>query len=224
MKNKRNYYRLLQVQPDAADAVIRASYRAMMQKLRMHPDLGGSASEAALLNQAYQTLSDPARRAVYDQLVTAHLLRQRSQPGQTQKTAATQPCPFCQHPQATTNRVCSRCQSTLRTVSLQAINNADKRTIHRVNQRARVSFLSQWPQQTPHRGRIENLSPHGMQLQCRFRLAPGQCIRLFNDSLQAVGRVIRCEQASAEGSFSAGIEFLTLHFERRTGAFLSTRC
>ena len=41
MQNRRNYYRLLQVQPDAAPEVIKASYRTLMQKLRLHPDLGG---------------------------------------------------------------------------------------------------------------------------------------------------------------------------------------
>ena len=194
-----------------------------MQKLRMHPDLGGNCSEAALLNQAYQTLSDPARRAVYDQLTKAHLLRQRRQPGQAQKPLTIHTCPFCQQKQPAANRVCSHCQSTLRTVNSQAANTADKRAIHRVRQQTRVSFLCQWPQQTPHLGRIENLSLNGMQLQCRVRLAPGQRIRLFNDSLQAVGRVIRCEKDTAEGLFRIGIEFLALHLERQTGAFLSTR-
>jgi hypothetical protein len=39
-QNRRNYYRILHVQPDAPMEVIRASYRTLMQKLRFHPDLG----------------------------------------------------------------------------------------------------------------------------------------------------------------------------------------
>jgi len=66
MKNRRNYYRILHVQPDAPEAVIHASFRAIMQRLRMHPDLGGDHAEAALLNEAAETLLDPVRRAAYD--------------------------------------------------------------------------------------------------------------------------------------------------------------
>ena len=65
--NRRNFYRILHVQPEAPGAVITASYRAMMSKLRLHPDLGGDTAGAALINEAYAVLSDPAKRASYDQ-------------------------------------------------------------------------------------------------------------------------------------------------------------
>ena len=64
--NRRNYYRILHVQPDAPEAVIRASYRTIMQRLKAHPDLGGDGQAAALLNEARAVLTDPARRAAYD--------------------------------------------------------------------------------------------------------------------------------------------------------------
>ncbi len=66
MKNRRNYYRILQVQPDAPQAVIRASYKALMRELKLHPDLGGDHWNATVLNDAYTTLGNPARRAAYD--------------------------------------------------------------------------------------------------------------------------------------------------------------
>ena len=40
-KNRRNYYRILQIQPKAAPQVIKASYRTLMGTARLHPDLGG---------------------------------------------------------------------------------------------------------------------------------------------------------------------------------------
>ena len=67
MQNKRNYYRLLNVQFDAPPAVIKASYRTMMQKMKMHPDLGGNEEQAMLLNEALETLLDEHRRARYDE-------------------------------------------------------------------------------------------------------------------------------------------------------------
>ena len=66
MHNKRNYYRILHVQFDAPPAVIRASYRTIMQKLRAHPDLGGEEWNASLINEARKVLLDPVLRAEYD--------------------------------------------------------------------------------------------------------------------------------------------------------------
>ena len=51
--------------------IIRASYRTLMRELKNHPDLGGSTSEASILNEAYETLSDPKLRAAYDKKIRA---------------------------------------------------------------------------------------------------------------------------------------------------------
>lgn len=66
LKKRTDYYHLLHVQPDAPFEIIRASYLALMRDLKMHPDLGGEHFNAALLNEAYETLSDSVRRAEYD--------------------------------------------------------------------------------------------------------------------------------------------------------------
>ena len=66
MHNRRNLYRVLQVQPDAPDEIIKSSYRTLMQKLGAHPDLGGDQWNAALINDAYSILSNPEKRAQYD--------------------------------------------------------------------------------------------------------------------------------------------------------------
>lgn len=80
MRNRRNFYRILQVQPDAPTAVIRNNYRILLQKLRMHPDLGGDQVNASLVNQAWQTLRDPTRRRTYDkQLLHDYHIRILSQ-------------------------------------------------------------------------------------------------------------------------------------------------
>ena len=66
MKNRRNYYRILHVQPDAPETTIKNNYRTLMQKLKSHPDLGGDDWSASLINVAYATLRHPAKRAEYD--------------------------------------------------------------------------------------------------------------------------------------------------------------
>lgn len=69
VKNKRNYYRILHVQPDAPTEVIRASYRTLMQKLKQHPDLGGEHWNASVINEAHEVLVDADRRHAYDRML-----------------------------------------------------------------------------------------------------------------------------------------------------------
>jgi len=63
---RRNYYRILNVQPDASLEIIKNNYRTLLQKLRLHPDLGGKNWNASIINEAYNTLSKPLKRAEYD--------------------------------------------------------------------------------------------------------------------------------------------------------------
>jgi curved DNA-binding protein CbpA len=60
-------YKILQVDSEAEDEVIQAAYRRLAQKY--HPDL--STGQAAMdrmvaINAAWETIGDPARRAIYD--------------------------------------------------------------------------------------------------------------------------------------------------------------
>jgi DnaJ domain len=71
VNNRRNYYRILHVQPEAPLEIIKASYRSLMSKLNAHPDRGGDHDAAVLINQAYAVLGDPQRRKKYDELLVA---------------------------------------------------------------------------------------------------------------------------------------------------------
>jgi curved DNA-binding protein CbpA len=56
----------LQVTVDATDKQIQQAYR--LRSLKHHPDRkGGSTASFQRINQAFQTLSDPEKRASYDQ-------------------------------------------------------------------------------------------------------------------------------------------------------------
>ena len=62
-----DHYRTLGIASTADEAVIRAVYVALMK--RFHPDLSRSAADharAQAINEAYAVLSDPERRAAYD--------------------------------------------------------------------------------------------------------------------------------------------------------------
>lgn len=66
MDTKQTYYQILGVSRDAPAEIVSAAYRAQMLQLRKHPDLGGDAVEAAIINEAYEVLSDTERRRRYD--------------------------------------------------------------------------------------------------------------------------------------------------------------
>ena len=59
-----DYYSVIGVSANADEDEMRAAYRA--QARRLHPDLGGSAEAMKILNNAYETLSDPRTRRAYD--------------------------------------------------------------------------------------------------------------------------------------------------------------
>jgi DnaJ family protein A protein 5 len=61
---KKCYYEILGVQKDSEEAVIRKSYRKLA--LQYHPDKGGSVEDFRLVQEAYETLSDPVERRWYD--------------------------------------------------------------------------------------------------------------------------------------------------------------
>lgn len=87
-----DYYSVLHVDPAAPLAIIRASYRTLMQQLRAHPDLGGDHEAAAALNAAYAVLKDPARRAQYDAQRVAGK-SQSCEPAQASKPAPRRAAP-----------------------------------------------------------------------------------------------------------------------------------
>jgi DNA segregation ATPase FtsK/SpoIIIE-like protein len=60
-------YEVLGVAPTAAAQEIKTAYRNVVQ--RVHPDNGGPAALFRVVQGAYETLSDPARRAAYDSLI-----------------------------------------------------------------------------------------------------------------------------------------------------------
>lgn len=86
-----NYYDILEVSPNASDAVIRAAYKSLIQ--RYHPDknpgVASSADRATLVVQAYAVLSDASRRAAYDsELETRTTIRASVRRGDTRASHA----------------------------------------------------------------------------------------------------------------------------------------
>ena len=63
-----NYYKLLGINSDAETVVITAAYKALAKKYHpdVYPDKAKGEEKLKLLNNAYETLSDPDKRKRYD--------------------------------------------------------------------------------------------------------------------------------------------------------------
>ena len=65
----KDYYQILGVEPDAGEAEIKTAYRRLARKY--HPDVSkeaGAEDKFKAVNEAYEALRDPHKRAAYDQL------------------------------------------------------------------------------------------------------------------------------------------------------------
>lgn len=242
MKNRRNYYRILHVQHDAPEEIIKASYRTLMQKLKHHPDLGGDEWNAALLNEAFSVLANPKKRAEYDLLhgyLQNDLLRQGEsvREGSRQKTTkdlhrhnhrlSTEIiCLFCKTMNCISGQDldsvdCILCRSPLQPAMRLKLGNDYRRAIKRTRHNGPITYFTQWPQRIGHRGIITNLSLNGMHFMASSPISSGCVIKIANNELSAIARVVSSMRENHSGKYSTGVMFLTLLFHKSHGVFIS---
>lgn len=244
MKNRLNYYQLLHVQPDAPVEIIRASYRTLLLKLGQHPDLGGDHWGAVRLNEAYEILTDPAKRAKYDrELLSCSKLTEDAQekvesplpfkplPGlavyQNYQPILKSYCGFCKNPHHQNISLgveanCHYCGSPLERVAEILLREVQRRAVKRMLLNKCLIFYTYWPQQGQH-GKIHDLSPLGMQILSAAMLLEEQVIKIESAILQATAQVTNCHRYNDAvlHNYASGVKFLTLRLKQHSGTFVS---
>ena len=224
MKNRRNYYRVLQVQPDAPTEIIRASYRTLMRELKKHPDLGGNTWDAEVLNEAYETLSDPQRRAAYDEELFIRYTKLTS--SYTKQPITPVFCPICKRPlsrKARPGELCLTCQTPLQSEDSTSAEPVSPRSIERIKKEEQIYYYSQWPGK-PVKGRMVDFSPKGMRFLCNEKLSPQTVLKISSKLFEASGTVTNLSEETWGGKkcYAVGICFIAVRFEDFRGTFFST--
>ena len=238
------YYDILHVRRDAPVEIIRASYRTLMQQLKRHPDLGGDAGTAALINEAYAVLTDSSRRAAYDAQLDAQLEAERAAPNENHgdATARTRPdnesqyskmlgeCMFCGAPHESAaisapDAVCTVCASPLGRTENRRLESSDQRAVARIDKRQTIVFYTQWPQRRGIHGRTEDISLNGLRFSSYKDLKKGQRIKIVSNVVEAVACVTHCSPKRRGLTMKrvAGVSFITHRFIRSVGGFISER-
>lgn len=208
-----------------------------MQKLKMHPDLGGDATLASELNVAYATLSDPNKRAAYDQTRGASV-DQTSQPetpqssrrgtnaprsnndekpnkprimwdGQIERLATE--CLFCRNPHSFGGAPSA---DTVCDLCGCPLANAGSRSLVEGERRAleRLQLERVISFRTSHTAaalttETKDLSLTGMKFQARMDLVVNQLVQINSQFCLALARV-----AHATGTDQAGIQAQPVEF------------
>jgi curved DNA-binding protein CbpA len=234
IKEQRNYYRLLHVQPEAPVEIITASYRSIMTKMRFHPDLGGNNETAALINKAYAVLKDPEKRKAYDRTLNGmqHKPSARQQaPSSGTKYADNASsnraylCPFCSNANVaavvTANSRCNRCESPLAPIPNRFPGKREilgQRFSARVAKADTAKIFPGWGFPAVS-ARLRDLSPIGISLFAATNLAPGAVVRVVSPSYDFLARVVRVRPMDRIQIVHARL--ITAWFVKKSSVFVS---
>lgn len=236
MQNRRNLYRLLHVQHDAPAAVIKNSYRTLMQTLRQHPDLGGDEWNAQLLNEAMETLCDPVARAEYDRtlgtVLPTRLGRGATYESGVAGSAGGPACPFCGAALApaagsssryATGPRCARCTGPIRSprTVLDVHDAEERRRIDRRVHSVVANLHRQARRDTPTGATLVEFSTNGCAFECTEPPTIGERVLLEASVLSAIGVVRSCTSLRRPVRWRVGLEFLTVEMHAAPGEVFS---
>lgn len=203
---QKNLYKILQVDPSANPAIIKAAYRTLMLELKHHPDYGGHTHSAQEINDAYSVLKDPIQRKEYDRQNYFTMQQQHYSGGQTknaQREYYFMRCYFC----GTINRInLNTAKSKLKTITCGKCRSPffsdrlDDRKIKRqkrVHERYKCEFdikIQLKYSGSFYPGVCKDFSSRGMSFTTGQKLDTNQVVKIIfshKDSFQTIAKVLR---------------------------------
>lgn len=226
MENRRNYYRILQIQPDAPFEVVRASYFTLLRELKQHPDLGGNHWNSTILNEAYSVLSDSRKRAEYDKKLFSTYTK-KPFPGESSSkpSVASVFCPSCKQPVARNSNStgnCIRCNDLFKPEKEKKPNVQNRRSVFRMKNDGDLYYSTTSPK-TKHGAQLVDISTEGLRFLCEQPLNPNMTIKISSATLSAIANVVNVQQCEQKGKklYSVGISFKEVAFNNQEGSFFS---
>ncbi len=226
MDNRRNYYRMLQVQPDAHFEIIHTSYLTLLQKLKQHPDLGGDHWNATVLNEAYQTLKDEEKRAEYDKELFEHYTKSFYSKEKGKKQPVTTVfCPFCKRSLARTAHSAKNCvchQVPIKTENQDGKRECYERSLNRTKKPGKLHFITT-TSKVIYEGQMVDLSPKGIRFDCKNALNQNEIIKINSSLFRAVAEINSSQKRvrGIKSFYSIGAHFLSVSFTDQEGTFCS---
>ena len=139
-------------------------------------------------------------------------------------------CLFCKSPHRgnshiTVDTKCTQCKSPLFPVEKMKTDKSSQRAVNRIEKHQEIRFFTYWPPQKTYKGQVRDLSPNGMRFYTDRQLSKDQVIKIDSNVLQAIGRVAnrRKHSSDTQTMYGIGVEFVTLHFKRSHGTFVSVK-
>jgi curved DNA-binding protein CbpA len=250
MDNAVDYYQILHVDREAPLAVIRASYRTLMQSMKGHPDLGGDHQTATIINEAYAILSNPEKRQAYDRRgwrdADRRSLTKVDRPGEAKGNTTTSSANRSRHPrsngyaaqkQLSTASCCAFCRRPhahgLQVTRDTSCANCSSPLVLKQQQVVSASgsrAIERYPKQQPIQFYVD--WPGSARLGRTLDISPNGMLFETTTALQ-LQQVIKiccalCDATArvahvknGANTVAIGVEFVTLRFAQNQGGFVS---
>lgn len=226
MNNRRNYYRILHVQPDAPFEIIRTSYRTLMRELKKHPDLGGDNWNASIINEAYEILCDRTKRAEYNnELLKNYTENKHLHTNSFKETDTNNVYQTCRKPMGGSSGAgddCLNCGSLVSGKTGQSDRSDHRRSVIRMKSNGKIRYYlsSSFPGRD---AELLDLSPRGVRFLCKEKLKEESSLKLKSLLFDAKAEVLFAKQDVVDGQilYVVGARFLNVNFHKKRGSFYS---
>ncbi len=204
---------MLQVQPDAPFETIRSSYITLFQKLTQNPNLGGDHWNATVINEAFQTLRDEAKRAEYDKELFQNYTKNFSSEEKEKKQLVTiVSCLFCKKPLVLKDHSDKNClciNNPFHTENQDRKRERSTRFLNHTKKLGKLHFMTAALKEV-YEGQMVDLSPTGIRFICNKALIQNEIIKIYSPLFRAIAEINGSQKRVKDGKVSYSTD---AHFE-----------